>query len=202
MIPDCPQVEWFDKRRSPRRSSDVVTIGWIGTPNTVHNLFVAWEALEHLFARHANLHLRLVGVGPDHRWLPPFERVTYSTRSRYSQAEMIDEVQKMDIGIFPLQDVEDSRARGVLKATVYMAGEAAVVCSAVGQCRDLIQDGINGFLATSTAEWERKLDALITDRDLRARLARAALDMVRKEFTVERSFSKLLPVLTGGESSA
>src|SRR5207237_7839453 len=113
-----------------------------------------------------------------------------------------DEVQEMDIGIWPLRDVEESRAGGVVKATVYMAGEAAVVCSAVGQCRGLIQDGMNGCLGTSTAEWERKLDALITDQDLRARLARAALEMVRKEFTVERSFSKLLPVLTGGESSA
>src|SRR5205823_81697 len=104
VIPDCPQVEFFDERRRKRRVRDVVTLGWIGTPNTVHNLFVVWEALEHLFLRHANLHLRLVGVGPDHKWLPPFEKVVYSLRSRYSQTQMIDEVLGMDIGLFPLQD--------------------------------------------------------------------------------------------------
>lgn len=196
VIPDCPQVEWFDRRRAERRPKDGVTIGWIGTPNTVHNLFVVWEALEHLWARHPNLHLRLVGVGPDRQGLPPFERVTYSIRSRYSHAEMIEEVLGMDIGLFPLQDVEASRVRGVLKATVYMAGEAVAVCSPVGQSQDLIQDGVNGFLAASTAEWEEKLELLVSKPDVRARVARTALERVRRDFAVERSFAKLRAVLT------
>ncbi len=33
----------------------------------------------------------------------------------YSQEEMIREILRMDIGLFPLFDVEDSRARGILK---------------------------------------------------------------------------------------
>ena len=201
VIPDCPQVEWFDQRRAERQVKTVVTVGWIGTPNTVHNLFVVWEALEHLFARRADLHLRLVGVSPDGRSLPPFERVTYSMRSRYSQAQMIEEVLGMDIGLFPLQDVEDSRVRGVLKATVYMAGGAAVVCSPVGQCRDLIEDGVNGLLAASTREWEEKIELLVTNPELRARLARTGLDQVRREFAVERSFAKLHAVLTANSGA-
>jgi len=163
VIPDCPQVEWFDRRRAERRPKDVITIGWIGTPNTVHNLFAVWEALEHVCTRHANVHVRLVGVGRDRLGLPPFERVPHSIRSRYSRDQMIEEVLGMDIGLFPLQDVEASRVRGVLKATVYMAGEAVAVCSPVGQSLDLIQDGVNGFLAGSTAEWEEKLELLIAN---------------------------------------
>lgn len=197
VVPDCPQVEWFDRRRPGHRRADMVTLGWIGTPGTVHNLFVVWEALEHVFSRHDYLHLRLVGVGPDRRRLPPFERVTYSIRSRYSHSQMIDEVLSMDIGLFPLQDVEDSRVRGVLKAAVYMAGEAVAVCSPVGQCVDLIEDGINGFLAASTAEWESKLELLVTTPELRSRITRTALDRVRQEFALDQSFAKLHAVLTG-----
>lgn len=207
VIPDCPQVEWFDRRRverGPRRPhpNDVVTIGWIGTPNTVHNLFVAWEALERVCARHQNVRVRLVGVGRDLQGVPPFERVPYSVRSRYNREQMIDEVLGMDIGLFPLQDVEASRVRGVLKATVYMAGEAVAVCSPVGQNRDLIRDGVNGFLAGATAEWEAKLEQLVTSPELRARVARTALEEVRRDFSVDRSFAKLHTVLTSQNGAA
>ena len=48
----------------------------------------------------------------------------------------------------------------------------------------------------STAEWEEKLELLVTNPDVRARVARTALERVRKDFPVERSFAKLRAVLT------
>jgi glycosyltransferase involved in cell wall biosynthesis len=91
--------------------------------------------------------------------------------------------------------VEASVVRGVLKATVYMAGGIPVVCSPVGQCVDLIDDGVNGFLAGSPEEWERTLSRLIEDRDLRERIGRAGLETVRRDFSLERGFAVLRGVL-------
>jgi len=102
----------------------------------------------------------------------------------------------MDIGLFPLFDVEASRVRGILKATVYMAGEAVVVGSPVGQSAELIQDGVNGLLAASSEEWEKKLDMLITNAPYRRRISQAALQKVRRDFTIARSFEKLVSVLS------
>jgi glycosyltransferase involved in cell wall biosynthesis len=199
VIHDCPQVEDFDRLRHLRkRPSDRVTLGWVGTPSTLYNLYAVWDALEKLFAKHEKLHLRLLGTGWDPRLLPPFERVKYSCVPQYNQRQMIEEVLAMDIGLFPLQDVLASEVRGVLKATVYMSGEAVVVASAVGQAVPLIQEGVNGYLARSTSEWESKLDALIYDPALRERVARAGLETVRRDFTVEKAFGKLLSVLDRG----
>jgi glycosyltransferase involved in cell wall biosynthesis len=197
VIPDCPQVDVFDCRRMPKAADpSVVTLGWIGSPGTLYNLYLIWEPLETLFARHDNIRLRLVGTGADLlKRLPPFERIKYSCRARYTQSEMIEEVLKMDIGLFPLQNVEASRVRGVLKAAVYMAGEAAVVCSPIGQCVDLIQDGVNGFLAGTSEEWVQKLERLITDSNLRRNVARNGLEQARRDFSTEQSFKKLLAVL-------
>lgn len=195
VIGDCPQIEWFDHRRESyqRSSRREVKLGWIGTPGTTYNLFVVWEALERLFSKHSDLHLRIVGADPQK--LPPFEKVKFSLRPRYSQTEMIEEVLEMDIGLFPLQDVEASRVRGILKATVYMSGEAAVVCSPIGQNLDLIQHGVNGLFASSTEEWEQAIDRLISDSELRHQLSQKGLDTVRTSFTVEEAFANLCKVL-------
>jgi glycosyltransferase involved in cell wall biosynthesis len=195
VIPDCPQVESFDLKRSQYRKEpgDSITIGWVGTPGTTYNLFAVWEALERLFGRHGNLHLRLLGA--NRRALPPFERVKWSLKPRYTQAEMIEEVLKMDIGIFPLQDVQASHVRGVLKASVYMAGGAAVVASPVGLTPALVKQDETGLLAATTGEWEEALDRLVREPETRRRLADTGLGVVRAELTVDRAFQKLIRVL-------
>ena len=102
IVPDPSQVEMFDQvRGSIAKPADRVTLGWIGSPETARNLYAIWEVLEELFSRHANLELRLVGVGHDRRLWPPFERVRYSIVPRYSRQEMIREVLRMHVGLFP-----------------------------------------------------------------------------------------------------
>jgi len=198
VIPDSPQLEAFDELRSKprvRADSGTLTLGWIGSRSTVFGLYAAWEALERLFERHGHLHLRIVGAGYDPRLLPPFAKVKYSVVPSYDQRQMIEEVLAMDIGLFPLHDVEDSVTRGILKACIYWAGETAVVASAIGQAVDVIQDGENGMLAHSPAEWLEKLDRVVSDPGLRLRLSAAGLETVRRSFTTEKSFNTLYSVL-------
>ena len=197
VIPDAPPLEAFDRRRADlgNKDNDRITLGWIGSPGTVYNLYLIWDALEDLFARHPELHLRLVGTGHNLQLLPPFERVRFSYRPFYNQAEMVEEVFSMHVGLFPLQNVERCRTRGVFKATNYMSGEAVVVASPIGQCADFIEDGVNGMLAGSTQEWIDKLEMLINDAALRRRLTQNGLDTVRANFRVDQSFAKLKQVL-------
>jgi glycosyltransferase involved in cell wall biosynthesis len=197
IVPDTTPLEKFDERRAQRtrKPTDRIRLGWVGSPQSSYNLFAIWEALEELWKRHPDLELRLVGAGPDYHWLPPFERVNASTREVYGEAEMIDEVLDMHIGLFPQLNVERSRVRGVLKAAVYMSGEAAVVASPVGQCVDIIEDGVNGMLAASTSEWLDKLERLITDESLRRRVAYNGLETVRSRFQRSQSLEILKDVL-------
>lgn len=195
IVPDPPQVEAFDLRRSEvaRRTDGRLVIGWVGSAGTTYNLYVVWEALERLFVKHPHLHLRLLGADP--RVLPPFEAVRWSLAPRYTQAEMIDEVLQMDIGLFPLQDVEACRVRGVLKAAVYMAGGACVVASPVGQTPDVVIPERTGLLAETAAQWEAALDRLIQQPDVRRRLAADGLQAMRAGFMIDKTFEALRQVL-------
>lgn len=199
-IPDYPQLDLFDRQRalsSPKKDESKIVIGWIGSPSTAYNLYVVWEALETLFTRHKNIELRLVGTGADPRLLPQFENITATTLPSYSQAEMVREALAMDIGLFPLQDTEASRVRGILKATIYMSGGCAVICSPVGQCENFIRDGENGFLARTREEWVEKLELLITDHALRRRVAEAGLKTVRENFSLNACFDLLIQTMEG-----
>jgi glycosyltransferase involved in cell wall biosynthesis len=196
LVPDPAQVEFFDQYRdSASKSNRPVVLGWIGGPLTLYNLFSIWEALEVVFPCHEGITLRLIGTGYNRFLLPRFEKVRFSSLPYYSQTDMAREVLGMDIGLFPLFAVKDSLARGILKATIYMSGEAAVIASPRGQVPELIQDGVNGMLANSTQEWVDKLERLITDHELRRRIVTAGLETVRRDYSLEKSFEKLLCAL-------
>lgn len=198
VIPDPPQIELFDRRRSELsgRKRDDIVLGWIGTASTLYNLYAIWEALEIIAQRNPQVTLRLVGAGHEVALRPPFERIRLSVVPRYDQSGMVEEIFGMHIGLFPLQRVEKSEVRGVLKAALYMSGEAAVIASPVGQVPELIQHGENGLLAASTEEWVGHLQALIDSEDLRRRLTERALQTVRERFPTERSWQLLRSVLT------
>lgn len=202
LVADPPQLELFDRYRpGASRSTSSVVLGWIGSPSTAFNLFAIWEPLEEIFRRFPAVALRVVGAGHDWRLLPRFENVRCTVVPHYTQEQMIREALSMDIGLFPLYSVEDSQARGVLKATVYMSAEALVIASAVGDVRDLITDGVNGLLAATPQEWVTKLSLAIENEQLRKQLAGAGLGTVRERFTTRHCFQSLLAALQGTSTS-
>jgi glycosyltransferase involved in cell wall biosynthesis len=192
------QVELFDAARRKHNAKprhDDIVIGWIGSAETAYNLYNIWEELEILFEKHSGIHLRLVGVGNNRHMIPHFESVRFSILPTYRRQEMVTEVLGMDIGLFPMFDIEDSRARGILKALIYMSGEAAVIASPRGDCINLIADGTNGLLADASTEWIDKLSALIDDAQLRQELASRGLETVRTRYSMKEAFEGMRAAL-------
>lgn len=194
IVRDPPQVEAFDLWRTRvKRDPARVVLGWVGTRATVSSLYAIWEPLEELFGRHSELHLRIVGAAPD--CLPRFEKINWSACSSYNQEEMVREVLAMDIGLFPLFNVEDSLARGALKAMVYMSGGAVAVSQNLGESRNLITDGSNGMLASTHQEWVEKLEWLVEHPKERQLIASRGLETIREGFSRQKCFERLLSAL-------
>src|ERR1035438_875683 len=191
VIEDAPQVEVFDRFRAQiRRDPSQIVLGWIGGSANIWPLCKLLEPLEALFARHPNLHLRVIGTHADA--LPPFEKVKFSCLPSYSQEEMVREVLGLDIGLFPLFQNEDGRGRGTLKAKIYMSGQAVAVCDNYGENPKLIKDGTNGILVSSPQEWHDKLEWLITHPEERRAIAERGLETIRREYTARRVFTEIL----------
>jgi N-acetyl-alpha-D-glucosaminyl L-malate synthase BshA len=129
--------------------------------------------------------LVLVGDGPDREPLETRVRhlgLTNSVLFAGEQQDLVGWLSSADLFLLPSS--QESFGMAALEA---MACEVPVVASHVGGLPELVHDGETGFLCEVNdvgGMAERAIVAL-TDRDLRARMTRAAVESVRSQYCTE-----------------
>ena len=78
-----------------------------------------------------------------------------------------------------------------------MACGVPVVASAVGVNRDIIQDGVNGFLASTDGEWVEKLGRLLADPEIRRRFGEAGRRTIEERYSLRVHAPTLVATLRG-----
>jgi len=61
--------------------------------------------------------------------------------------------------------------------------------------RDIIQDGVNGFLASTEQEWDDKVGCLLGDADLRRRLGAAGRKTIEERYSLAVNAPRLASML-------
>ena len=64
------------------------------------------------------------------------------------------------------------------------------IASATQTFKETITDGVNGFLADSTAEWIEKIGKLITDENLRKSMGEKAREKSLRDYTNKNSHNE------------
>jgi glycosyltransferase involved in cell wall biosynthesis len=178
--------------QSPAPSAEPV-IGWIGTSGNLTYV----RSIEDVFRKMAatsRFRVRIVSnpvCASEYPKLPPEIMETTEWRLDDETAQL----QGFDIGIMPLDPGPWTVGKAGFKLLQYMAAGLPVVASPVGFNRELVQHGVNGFLADSPEEWERYLLQLLNDPDLRRRMGQQGRQLVEKEFSLRPTFAKLLHVI-------
>lgn len=155
-----------------------VTIGWIGSPSTARHLKLIAPALQELIASRG---VRLVAVGANPAQL---QNLPIEVRP-WSEDTEVAEIQQFDIGIMPLPDEPFERGKCGYKLIQYMACGKPVVASPVGVNAVIVRPGIDGFLATTAAEWSKSLRMLCDDSLLRQRMGVAGRARMEKEYSLQ-----------------
>jgi glycosyltransferase involved in cell wall biosynthesis len=149
------------------RNSSKVTIGWTGTFSTKPFLDLLRPVFQQL-ARERRFRLRVIG-NFDYE-LPGVDLEVI----RWTAQREIQDLQGIDIGVYPLTLDEWVSGKSGLKAIQYMMMGLPCVATDVGTTPLIIRDGENGLLVRTEEEWLSALRRLLDDPGLRRRLGKQA----------------------------
>ncbi|MBB5210597.1 glycosyltransferase [Microbulbifer hydrolyticus] len=126
---------------------------------------------------HPEAHLSIIG----HLILPDSfgeleDRITETGFSDYSQ--YIKTLARADINIVPLVIDDFNDCKSAIRFMEASLAGIPTVASSVGDFCNVIKDGENGYLATDSDEWYRKIKLLLNSSDLREKLGKNAQQSV------------------------
>jgi glycosyltransferase involved in cell wall biosynthesis len=187
-IPTCVDTTRFVPRSSAGPSGRPV-VGWIGSPTTTPYLSRLSDVLREAYAQHPFV-LRVSGA-EDRFQIPGVE----VRQEPWALAREVELFNTCDVGVYPLTDDDWARGKCGFKAIQFMACGVPVVASAVGVNKEIIEDGVNGFLASSPREWVEKLGRLLGDPALRAAFSAAGRRTVEERYSLRVQAPRLTSVL-------
>jgi glycosyltransferase involved in cell wall biosynthesis len=152
---------------SPSSNDRLVTIGWTGTFST-RPYFDLLRSVFQQLAMERNFRLRVIGDF-DYE-LPGVDLEVL----RWSAEQEVQQLQGIDIGVYPLPFDDWVGGKSGLKAIQYMMLGLPCVATDVGTTPLIIRHGENGLLVKSEAEWLDALRRLLDDPGLRRRLGERA----------------------------
>jgi len=170
-------------------------IGWSGSFSTVPFMDSLKPVLQDL-AKTERFRLRVIGASVYEIPGVEVDALPWIPKSE------VEDLRPMDIGLMPIIDDEFSRGKCGLKALQYMALGIPPVVSPVGVNSEIVQDGVNGLLATTPDEWKAKLALLLRDRELRQRLGAAARRTVEGKYSAAIQSKRVFDIFNAAASSA
>lgn len=154
-------------------------IGWVGMPSTWREFMrPAMPMITDVASAHS-ARICAVGAGNQADAHPSLDNEAWSEETE------VGLIQGMDIGIMPLNDSPWARGKCGYKLIQYMACGLPVVASPVGVNSEIVEHGVNGFLASSEAEWREALNTLLGNRELRLRMGSAGRKKVEQEYSLQ-----------------
>jgi glycosyltransferase involved in cell wall biosynthesis len=170
--------------------ADPPTIAWIGSPENLVYLEMIRPALARLSVRYPTLKLRVICSR-----FPEWSEVNIE-RIAWSTATEAESLAAAHIGVMPLTDDEWARGKCAFKLLQYMAAALPCVASPVGANTEAVIEGLNGFHARTTEQWERHLESLIRSPELRARFGAAGREHVESRYALRTYRTRYLDLLT------
>ena len=197
VIPTVLDPGKYDRAAAARHPDpDTVTLGWIGGASTIEHLAAIAEALAQIGAARPHVRLKLVSDT-----FPDLPGIAVENKP-WRQTDEAGDVASMDIGLAPCMDTPWTRGKCGLKILQYLAASRPVVCSPVGVQKEMVQDGINGYLADGIADWATALGRLVASPEDRARMGQAGREMLEQRYTLRAWAPRFVAAVTGRAESS
>lgn len=183
IVPMTVDIERYQPPKNKAQNAKPL-IAWVGTRTNQPNIELAVPAMRELRKTH-DFKFRIIAddamsfEGLDVDFVP------------WAYDIEVPKLQEADIGVTPVGESVWGKWKFFFKTVQFMAIGLPVVASAIGSNLEIIEDGVNGFLARNDEEWHEKLKILIENPSLRAEFGAKARETVLERFTLEKQFDFL-----------
>jgi glycosyltransferase involved in cell wall biosynthesis len=188
VIPTCVDYDQYEAKQYPEKSSQL-TIGWIGGDYNYPLLEPVFKVLDEL-ANQFDFSFLVIGGSPIQRQTKfPLMFTPWSLKT-----EIID-LKKIDIGVMPLLDDDESRGKGGFKLLQYMGLGIVSIASPITINKDIVLHSENSFLANSREEWKEIFESMLKNEVDFVKIGIKARQRILSNFTFKSNNSKYIQFL-------
>lgn len=175
-MPTTVDIDEYPVKAHEERKTFVV--GWIGTSSTLRYLDGIRDLILSITDREG-IEFRVIADRP---FGVEKRGITFQRWNKEREKSMLLD---FDMGIMPAGDDLWSRGKCGLKLIQYMAMGLPSVTNPVGVSKEIVADGVNGFLRTDPAGWDEAIGALSSDVALRRRIGAAARQTAVERYSLQ-----------------
>ena len=157
----------------PNFDDDNVIIGWAGSSTHALDLSDA-SHVGYAMAKYPNAYLQCVGAEPvvmEQKLGGGVPEGHFSILTPSSVDDYPTLISNFNIGLAPILNNAFNRGKSHLKAMEYGAAWCPTIASDVTPYIFYLQSGTDGFLCSKPRQWAKAVDALLSDNELRHKMA-------------------------------
>ncbi len=188
IIPTVIDISRYNLKGTIGKKSDKIIIGWVGSPSTFFHVQKISRVLKEITEKF-DVEVQIVGATGD---LGFTENVKFIP---WAEETEVDIISNFDIGIMPLQDIVWAKGKCSYKLIQYMGCKLPVISSSVGMNKEVVSDGINGFLADTHDQWYDGFYKYIKDPVLRKQHGQAGFELVKYNFNLSLASDTMASII-------
>lgn len=154
-----------------------LTIGWTGTHSTLPYLHGIIKPVRKILAENPGMKFLVICNRQ-----PDFHFAGLDFKVWEMKSELKD-LQKIHVGLMPLPDTDWARGKCGFKILQYFSLGIPAIASPVGVNRNMIREGVNGFLCTDENSWYNRLNQLISNTGMRKKFGILGREIVRDHYS-------------------
>lgn len=188
IIPTCVDTDRHHSLVKQHHDGKPV-IGWTGSHSTLEFLLPVIPILEILEEQYDFSFLVICNKKPDLN-LRDWKYLEWNEESE------VDDLLKMDIGIMPLPDSPWTAGKCGFKIIQYLSLGIPAIASPVGVNSSIIDQGVNGFLCSTRAEWLESMAILLQNPALRSQMGLAGRDTIKSRYSILSNYPRFLQLFS------
>ena len=183
-IPTC--VDTVNRHnRLKNQLTEKIIIGWTGSQSTLKFLEPVTPVLKSLKDKFDFEFVIIADKAPSFDL--PFAKFV-----QWNEVTEIEDLLQLNIGVMPLDNDPWCEGKCGFKLIQYLSLGIPAVASPIGVNKNIIEEGVNGYLCNNSEEWIKALTSLIKDESLRRQMGKDGREKMVTNYSIQSQTSNFL----------